>query len=288
MQPKPKDNGRFSVIPEGEKKCVWMEAGVVAYKICDRNFQCENCPLDIGLRGMSPKSAVGQTSRKPPSLPALKSDSKNRLSGTSLRLSVLDGINNFHSGDNRYFHPKHTWIQPETSGRTYVGIDSIVATVLGSIDAVSLPSPGQRIRRGENCCQVIQGSRAFSILSPVTGRVVEVNKDLKVFPDKAILDSLGKGWLFCVEPDNLEEDLQYCRGGDSVFPWYLKELQWLDSVLADNLQRRHKQLGQTMYDGGELSRNLRDLLPPDEYRQLVLSFIGKPNHHVAGKSGGDV
>ncbi len=281
MQPKLKDNGRFSVIPEGEKQCVWMEAGVVAYKICDRDFQCENCPLDIGLRGMSPEPAAGQTARKQPSLPTLKPDFKSRSNGSSLRFSVLSGMNDFQGGDDRYFHPKHTWIQPEASDRIYVGIDSIVATVLGSIDAISLPLPGQRIRRGENCCQVIQGSRAFSILSPISGRIVEINEDLENFPDKVILDSLGKGWLFCVEPDDLEEDLQYCRGGDSVFPWYMKELQWLDSVLADNLQRRQKQLGQTMYDGGELSRNLRDLLSPDEYRQLVLSFIGKPNNHQA-------
>jgi glycine cleavage system H protein len=279
MQAKPKDSGRFSVIPEGEKQCVWMEAGVVAYKICDRDFQCENCPLDIGLRGMSPESAGGQSVEKKPLPSAPKPDFKNRSNGTSLRFSVLSGMNNFQTGDDRYFHPKHTWIQPETPDRIYVGIDSIVATVLGSIDAISLPSHGQRIRRGESCCQVIQQSRAFSILSPVSGRIVEINEDLEDFPDKVILDSLGKGWLFCVEPDDLEEDLQYCRGGDSVFPWYMKELQWLDSVLADNLQRRQKQLGQTMYDGGELSRNLRDLLPPDEYRQLVLSFIGKPNNH---------
>ncbi|MBU1708347.1 hypothetical protein KKG05_03810 [bacterium] len=281
MHPKPKDSGRFSVIPEGEKRCVWMEAGVVAYKICDRNFQCDNCPLDIGLRGMSPDdSAAEKKTRKQASLPTIKPDFKHRSNGTSLRFSVLSGMNNFQTGDDRYFHPKHTWIQPETSDKIYVGIDSIVATVLGSIDAVSLPILGQQVRRGESCCQVIQGSRAFSILSPISGRIVEINEDLEGFPDKVILDSLGKGWLFCVEPDDLEEDLQYCRGGDSVFPWYLKELQWLDSVLADNLQRRQKQLGQTMYDGGELSRNLRDLLPPDEYRQLVLSFIGKPNNHT--------
>jgi glycine cleavage system H protein len=281
MHPKPKNNGRFSVIPEGEKRCVWMEAGVVAYKICDRNFDCENCPLDIGLRGISPDSGTKQTAQKQSSSSSINLDFKRQSNGGALRFSVLSGMNHFKGGDDRYFHPKHTWIQPESSERICVGIDSIVATVLGSIDAISLPIPGQQIRRGESCCQVIQGSRAFSILSPVSGRIIEVNESLENFPDKVILDSLGKGWLFCVEPDDLEEDLKYCRGGDSVFPWYLKELQWLDSVLADNLQRRQKQLGQTMYDGGELSRNLRDLLPPDEYRQLVLSFIGKPNNHKA-------
>jgi hypothetical protein len=29
--------------------CVWMDAGVVNYKLCDRGFDCERCPLDQAL-----------------------------------------------------------------------------------------------------------------------------------------------------------------------------------------------------------------------------------------------
>ena len=31
--------------------CIWMTAGLVAYKLCDRDFDCEHCPLDAALRG---------------------------------------------------------------------------------------------------------------------------------------------------------------------------------------------------------------------------------------------
>jgi len=30
--------------------CVWMEAGVIRYWLCCRNFDCEHCPLDAALR----------------------------------------------------------------------------------------------------------------------------------------------------------------------------------------------------------------------------------------------
>ncbi|HYW69484.1 MAG TPA: hypothetical protein VE961_00530 [Pyrinomonadaceae bacterium] len=29
--------------------CVWMDAGVVNYKLCDRSYDCERCPLDQAL-----------------------------------------------------------------------------------------------------------------------------------------------------------------------------------------------------------------------------------------------
>jgi hypothetical protein len=31
--------------------CVWMDAGVVNYKLCDRGFDCDRCPLDQALHG---------------------------------------------------------------------------------------------------------------------------------------------------------------------------------------------------------------------------------------------
>ena len=31
------------LIPAGEKMCIWMEAGVVSYKVCTNNCNCNNC-----------------------------------------------------------------------------------------------------------------------------------------------------------------------------------------------------------------------------------------------------
>lgn len=31
-------------------RCIWMEAGILSYLLCDREFDCENCPLDDAMR----------------------------------------------------------------------------------------------------------------------------------------------------------------------------------------------------------------------------------------------
>ena len=38
------------IVPEGKKKCVWMEAGVVSYKLCDNLFDCSTCSYDHGMQ----------------------------------------------------------------------------------------------------------------------------------------------------------------------------------------------------------------------------------------------
>ena len=40
----------YKVVPPGKKKCIWMEAGVVSYKLCDNNFDCQTCSYDHAMQ----------------------------------------------------------------------------------------------------------------------------------------------------------------------------------------------------------------------------------------------
>jgi len=40
----------MKIVPPGKKKCVWMEAGVVSYKLCDNNYDCPTCVYDQGMQ----------------------------------------------------------------------------------------------------------------------------------------------------------------------------------------------------------------------------------------------
>lgn len=41
---------KMKIIPPNKKKCVWMESGVVSYKLCDNNFDCPTCPYDQAMQ----------------------------------------------------------------------------------------------------------------------------------------------------------------------------------------------------------------------------------------------
>ena len=40
----------MKIIPPGKKKCIWMEAGVVSYKLCDNNYDCSTCVYDQAMQ----------------------------------------------------------------------------------------------------------------------------------------------------------------------------------------------------------------------------------------------
>jgi hypothetical protein len=39
----------ISWLPQNEQKCVWMTAGVLTYKLCNHDMDCENCMLHNAL-----------------------------------------------------------------------------------------------------------------------------------------------------------------------------------------------------------------------------------------------
>ena len=40
MERRPGSEGGFPVLPENALPCVWMTAGLLAYRLCDRSYEC--------------------------------------------------------------------------------------------------------------------------------------------------------------------------------------------------------------------------------------------------------
>jgi glycine cleavage system H lipoate-binding protein len=262
---------KLQIIPNSDKKCVWMEAGIVSYKICDREFQCETCPLDIGLKG-GENFSENHSSQKNKTSPEGRMKQKNNL---PMEDSSCSRFFRYKLDEKYFVNSGHCWCKVISENHVRIGIDDIVATAMGSIDEVILPTLGEKVMRGSSCGQVIQFEHIFSIVSPVSGKVISVNTELASIPNQVTLDPLKKGWLLDIKPEALQHDLKYCRSSDALLSWYLKEIKWLEGSLAKGFQ--HENIGITLTDGGEMSRNLRNYIPKDNYRRLIISMLGLPD-----------
>lgn len=55
----------LKVVPAGKRKCIWMEAGVVSFKLCDNNYDCSTCAYD---HAMQAKVDEGRLQRPQPAV----------------------------------------------------------------------------------------------------------------------------------------------------------------------------------------------------------------------------
>ena len=98
----------------------------------------------------------------------------------------------------------HEWVRNE-GGVATVGITDYAQSQLKDIVFVEMPEIGARFKREESIGVVESVKTVADLYSPVAGRIVQINGDLKDHPQYVNEDPYGKGWIVKIELENKEE-----------------------------------------------------------------------------------
>ncbi|MBI2059034.1 MAG: glycine cleavage system protein GcvH [Nitrospirae bacterium] len=110
---------------------------------------------------------------------------------------------------------EHEWGRKEDDGIVTVGISDYAQDALGDIVYVELPEEGEEVLKGESFGFVESVKSVSDLYAPVSGKVVEVNLDVKETPDLLNQDPYGDGWLIKIslgdaaELDELMNSVEY-------------------------------------------------------------------------------
>lgn len=233
----------YPIIPEEERQCLWMTTGVVSYKLCDRNFDCEQCPFDKAITG-----GRGDPLESPPS-----------LSGD--QAGVVNG--------SVFYHPEHCWVKVEEPEKVRVGIDDLLSQLVVRVEVVILPQVGSRADQGGCFAHLIRDDYIVPLVSPLSGAVESLNRRLKKEPELIVRDPRGEGWLVTLRPDDLEGQVSRLLFGRRALSWYRREEQELIALAGVVLQQGAASIGPTLQDGGVRVRSLREALAGADARQQV-------------------
>ena len=86
-----------------------------------------------------------------------------------------------------------------------IGISVNAADELGDITFIELPEVGKEVKSGDVLCTLESVKSAGDVYSPLTGKVIEVNKNLEEKPELMNDDPEGEGWICKIELNNKEE-----------------------------------------------------------------------------------
>ncbi len=160
----------YQVLPTDAAPCVWMRAGVLRYRLCDRDFDCASCPLDAVLRG-------------------------GRIhDGTRTAVSRLP----LDTPADRLYAPRHMWVQPRLAkrkGLCRLGVDAFAAAVIGGVSGVRWEPAAKMLRRGDPICEIDLGVGVLALRSPIGGRLVGRNRSLEDHPEWIVAEPYGSGWI---------------------------------------------------------------------------------------------
>ena len=271
----PQKEEGYPTIPKKELKCVWMTAGLLSYKLCKYDMQCEKCPLDWELRNLSLTPSVDATPFREvkdispeetiPPIPLRKEKQKNEF--------LREDPTLFNLKEALFYHPGHTWIKVEKADLVRVGVDLFLGSLLRKVNVIILPLSGRRSIQGENLCSIIQEEGILHIVSPVSGLILSVNQKLKEHPELISQDPMGEGFLLTLKPKNLQRDQKHLLSGEEALSWYRKEWERFKEAVVSELPHEQERLGITMQDGGIRLREMKNIIDPGRYIQLLSTFL---------------
>lgn len=233
-------------------KCVWMTTGLISYKMCAHDYNCEACIFDRVMRN---ESAAGD---------AALADGAYPSAAGSLRDEQPRKINGA-----LFYHRNHSWVSVESVDRATIGIDNLLSGLVSGVRALILPHTGKKIRKGETIAYIVHPKYILEIASPISGTITRVNSALQSQPDTLVDDCWDDGWLVTMKPDSLEQDLRPLYFGKRAFEWYGRMEQGLREAIDGFLNHGRGELGMTMQDGGEKISSLSDILSSDQYYHII-------------------
>jgi glycine cleavage system H protein len=96
------------------------------------------------------------------------------------------------------FSKDHEWVSV-TGDIATIGITNHAQEQLGDVVFVELPAIGKKVSKGGDAAVVESVKAASEVYAPLTGEVVEVNKDLEGDPALVNRGAEGDGWFMKVK-----------------------------------------------------------------------------------------
>lgn len=106
-----------------------------------------------------------------------------------------------------YYHESHDWLSVDGDTGT-TGITDYAQAELGDIVFLELPEVGTEVVIGDSYGTIEAVKTVADLISPVTGKVVEVNEALQEDASLVNTDPYGEGWTIRVrlaDPKEVEE-----------------------------------------------------------------------------------
>jgi len=262
-----------------EPPCIWVLAGVLNYRLCDRSYECEGCELFHALAGGGMRadrsagaleSGAGHDAARPGTPASSVSWTEEQVAA-----HLYHVLGDCQLSLDRHYRPPHFWLLDEGEGDVRVGLAGHVLRILSPIDEIVTPGVGLQLKRGQPCGWITRNGVAISLAMPISGVVCAVNDSSDALGEaswalgEARPDS-GDPWLFRVESSEPLSEVEGLLRGEEMLLWYLDSIRTLKRYLREAVSSPAAEaLGAVMADGGAREPYLEDVLGRARFERLL-------------------
>ena len=133
-------------------------------------------------------------------------------------------IQGYNMPDDLYYEENHYWIRVE-GNILVMGMDDFARQLAGEIVFVQLPFEGKKLKKGKKFAQVESGKWLGKIFAPINGVLIESNAELETDTSLINQDCYGAGWMFKIQPADIDEINDLIYGAEAVEKWLVADIE---------------------------------------------------------------
>ena len=280
---------------ESANPCLWMEAGVVAFKNCNNFYDCTTCKYDRGMQKQVERGKHPSWQDAMKGKPGLERVCRHTLTRriekracaydyecatcdfdqffedvwsakTASEPHEMHSIKGFRLAVGSYMHHGHAWARVESGGAVRVGMDDFSLKLLGRAEALDLPVMGKELSQGKAGWGLKRQTNVADVLSPVDGVILEVNPEVREKPGLANGEPYGRGWLFAVRNPDTKGAFKKLMDDTTAPGWMAGEIGKLESMIETVA-------GPLAADGGTIADDIYGSLPALGWKNLTRTFL---------------
>jgi len=177
-----------------------------------------------------------------------------------------DYVDGFLVPQNVGYHPGHGWLLKERKNVVRIGADEFASALMGRVERVELPKPGQWVRQGQKILSFYRDGEKTDMVCPTEGEVMEINSEVVNNPSLLRQDPYGKGWLATIHVPDEESTSR------NLVPKGLIR-EWMREAVERLYARQPQLAGCVAADGGRPADDLLSALPDAGWKEVTAEFF---------------
>lgn len=133
-------------------------------------------------------------------------------------------IQGYYMPEDLYYEENHWWVRVEAD-HIVLGMDDFAQKMAGEIVFVQLPEDGKKLKAGKKFAKVESGKWLGKVIAPLDGVLTAANETLEETPSLINEDCYGKGWMFKITPNNMDDVNNLIHGTEAIEKWLLAEIE---------------------------------------------------------------
>jgi len=251
-----------------QDRCIWMTAGVVSYKLCPFQYDCEHCEFNKVMQHQFKENVTVKTvtgSKRRSAVPATSDTEDSFFTFSDRELP-----------EEFYFHLTHVWVRPQECHTWEMGIDPLLSYILPPPIGFELFTERKGLTQNEVLGRIITTGGSVFLITPLSGSLVRMNSEVSKQPQLIVEDPLKRGWLAQLQWSQDRSELREFYRGAEARRFLKEEACHLRHVLKYRGIEAGK-IGITLHDGGNNLKHLHQILPSKLCAELsrILVALGK-------------